>query len=877
MNFTAIYKRCEDRLGRRFSKYGVLVSRYPWQVLVVCVIINGLFGIGLLRLEFETDTIMAFTPQNSQSMQDRTVIRDIFKENTSGSNFFPKGQIRTAQYPSIIFKPKVRSNILTQTHMDEIEKIHNFIMYNISITDNTTNLNLANLCALRSGRCVVQGDVVFSKTFRKAMELNAIPFPLFNNDYLSWIFGDVEFTGRYLHSAKMINMVFFLRQDTAKMSALSFAWERKYMEALDTYSSDIFDITYMTSQSIDDELKRTILEDIPLFIITIGMMLIYAGFATSGGNCVSNRHNLSRAGVIATFLAVCASMGLVSAIGVKFVVINGMLPFLIIGIGLGDMFILLSCLAECSTKRSIEDRIKETMRTGGVSITITSVTQFLAFAIGATAPIIGIRSFCLNAGAAVIFCYLNQLAFFVPCMVINERRVSRYGHCVTCCPTKPREELRAEGKSDCNTRCCSGHPPKDRKDNESPFETYFKIPFQYITRTPRGKVAIIILFIIYVALTVHGIVHFRRGMRLSYILTENSTEYTYINLLENHFIAEYDIEFTVTSRLKYSDISTQNSINEMLTNARADPDINSKITYSWLTDYKTSMFYNDVSETRFIAGLKAFLTSRIDHANDVIFSSDGTSIVGSRFYVITNDLRESERQGKLMLRMRDIATSSPLPVICFSSWPFLIFDEYAYSFQVTFQTVGMAIAAIFVVTLIFMPHPLLLACVTATMVLISAGILGFMYYWELTLNAITMINIIMSIGFSVEFSAHICHAYITVDGHTREERVHQAINRSGGPIINAALSSILGIASLAFTSSYLFKSFMKLMFLVMIFGLAHALLFIPVLLSLVGPLPDEISMQTSTDKQISIHAIDLKEDIEDIGSRSKTGDAVDDP
>ncbi|XP_069116341.1 patched domain-containing protein 3-like [Argopecten irradians] len=874
MDFNRIYKRWEHQLGAPFLKYGALVSRYPWHVMVACITVNCLLGAGMLLMETETDPEKLLAVETSQSMRDRAIVDSIFTEDKSGSNFFTKSLTWESHYADIIFKSKNGSNILTQTFADEIEKIHNFIMYNISITSNGTRLNLLNVCALRSGHCVVEGDVIFREAFRTAMDMKNITFPLFNYEYLSWTFGDAEVSDGYLHSASMMRMVFYLRQDTPIMAELSSAWEKRLDEVLGTYPSSILDMTFSTSRSVDDELEKVIIADIPLFVLSMVMMLVYAGFATSGGNCVSDRQNLSRAGVIATFLSAVGAIGLVSAIGVKFVVTNGILPFLIIGIGLDDMFILLSCLADCSTKRSIEDRIKETMRTGGVSITITSVTDFLAFAIGVTVPIGAIKNFCVYAGVTVILCYLNQLTFFVPCMVINERRVSRNNHCVTCRPVKTAEELRVEGKSYCNTICCSGQPPKNKKDNESPLETYFKIPFQHMVRNPKGKVVILLLFIIYLSATIYGLMHFERGLRLSYLVKEDSIPHTYYELFENYFTAEYAVGFIITTAMNYSDVSTQNRINEMLSNARADRDVNTDITYSWLTDYKKSLFYNDASETRFIAGLKAFLILRIDHANDVVFSSDGTSIVGARFYILTKDIPESKDQGDIMVRMRDVAENSPLPVVCFS-WPFVFFDEYAYSFQITFTTIGMAIAAMFVVTLIFMPHPLLLACVTATMVLISAGILGFMYYWELTLNAITMINIIMSIGFSVDFSAHICHAYITVDGHTREERVHRAINRSGGPIINAAMSSIIGIVSLAFTTSYVFNSFVKLMFLVMVFGLAHALLFLPLLLSLIGPLMDEKPATTPIDSKIYIHAIDLKADIEINGNCYRKEEEVD--
>ncbi|XP_033733469.1 patched domain-containing protein 3-like [Pecten maximus] len=729
-------------------------TKYPWHVLIVCVTINCLLGIGLVRLEFETDTETLYTPQNSQSKADRATVESIFTEDKSGTNFYGKS----------------------------ITKENN---------DNTT-LGLVNVCALRSSNCVVGGDVVFSTAFRKAMSSNTISYPLFNYEYLSGTFGDAQSSGGYLTSAKMVRLFFYLRQDTVTTSELSSAWEGQFIQTFGTFFSSSMDIAYSTSRSLDEELDKNVNGDVLFFALTFIMMLTYAGFATSGGNCVSDRQNLGRAGVFATCFAIIGSFGLMGVIGVKFVSIVGTLPFLIIGIGLDDMFILMSCLADCSVKSSIEEKMKETMRTGGVAITITSITDFLAFAIGASASFLSVRNFCFYAGTTVIFCYLNQLAFFVPCMVINERRMNRNYHCGTCRPIKPREELRTEGKSICYTFCCGGQLPKTRRDNESPLEKYPKLFFQYVFRNPVAKVVIIMGFIAYIGAAVYGIMNFKRGLLMSNIVAQESYFYKHSKIIEGHFTTEVTIGFTVTSTQNYSDATTQNRVSNLLSNALADVDINPSVTSNWLADYKGSMFYSNVSETSFIAGLKTFLKFRTDHANDVVFSSAETSIVGARFFILSKDLPESEQQGNIMLRMRDVADNSLLPVVCFS-WPFVFFDEYASVFQITFTTVGVAIAAMFVVTVLFMPHPLLVACVTVTMVMICAGMFGFMYYWDLTLSAITMIDIVMSIGFSVDFSTHICHAYISVNGASRNERVHNALNRSGGPIINAAISSIMGI------------------------------------------------------------------------------------
>jgi predicted RND superfamily exporter protein len=119
---------------------------------------------------------------------------------------------------------------------------------------------------------------------------------------------------------------------------------------------------------------------------------------------------------------------------------------------------------------------------------------------------------------------------------------------------------------------------------------------------------------------------------------------------------------------------------------------------------------------------------------------------------------------------------------------------------------------------------------------ILLGVFGFMYYWDISLSSISMIHLIMTVGFSVDFSAHICHAYLAVDSDSRDTKVHLALDRSGGPVFNAAFSTMLGVSVLGLANSYIFKTFGKLMFLVIFIGLVHSVFLIPVVLSFVGPL-----------------------------------------
>jgi predicted RND superfamily exporter protein len=72
----------------------------------------------------------------------------------------------------------------------------------------------------------------------------------------------------------------------------------------------------------------------------------------------------------------------------------------------------------------------------------------------------------------------------------------------------------------------------------------------------------------------------------------------------------------------------------------------------------------------------------------------------------------------------------------------------------------------------------------------------------------------ISVGFSVDFSAHICHAYLSSSLRDKGSRVKEALELAGGPVINGSLSTILGIFMLVFSRSFIFQSFFKVIFMV---------------------------------------------------------------
>lgn len=140
-----------------------------------------------------------------------------------------------------------------------------------------------------------------------------------------------------------------------------------------------------------------------------------------------------------------------------------------------------------------------------------------------------------------------------------------------------------------------------------------------------------------------------------------------------------------------------------------------------------------------------------------------------------------------------------------------------------------------IMSFIFIPNILCSLWVAFSIISIEVGVVGYMALWDINLDSISMINLIMCIGFSVDFTAHICYAYMASKAKHPKQRVSECLYSLGLPILQGSFSTILGVVALLLADSYIFSVFFKMVFMVIFFGAMHGLFLLPVLLSLFGP------------------------------------------
>lgn len=103
-------------------------------------------------------------------------------------------------------------------------------------------------------------------------------------------------------------------------------------------------------------------------------------------------------------------------------------------------------------------------------------------------------------------------------------------------------------------------------------------------------------------------------------------------------------------------------------------------------------------------------------------------------------------------------------------------------------------------------------------------------------NAVFVVNLVTSLGFGVEFCNHIGMNFMRQTG-TKEERAKKALAEMGSSVVvGIATTKFIGVIVLTFAPSTLFRLYYFRMYLmIIIFGAFNGLMFLPTVLSLIGP------------------------------------------
>ncbi|KAF8823004.1 patched family protein [Cardiosporidium cionae] len=123
----------------------------------------------------------------------------------------------------------------------------------------------------------------------------------------------------------------------------------------------------------------------------------------------------------------------------------------------------------------------------------------------------------------------------------------------------------------------------------------------------------------------------------------------------------------------------------------------------------------------------------------------------------------------------------------------------------------------------------------AMIITVDLCLFGYMSFWNLKLNMLTMVNLLISIGYSVDYTVHIIHTFTHCLASHKNTRMVETLVIMANPLTDGMISTFLPVVMLATANKVALVIFFKMMMMVLLFAYAEGLILLPVLLSLIGP------------------------------------------
>ncbi|KPJ18614.1 Niemann-Pick C1 protein [Papilio machaon] len=229
-------------------------------------------------------------------------------------------------------------------------------------------------------------------------------------------------------------------------------WEKKFIEFMKNYTENempsYMDIAYTSERSIEDELDRESQSDVSTILVSYFIMFAYIAislgrFTTCSRLLIDSKVTLGLGGVLIVLASVVCSVGMFGYAGVAAtLIIVEVIPFLVLAVGVDNIFILVQT-SQREPRRpneTVAEHIGRTLGQVGPSMFLTSVSESVCFFLGALSDMPAVRAFALYAGAALLVDFLLQVTCFVALLAIDTHRQNANRFDVLCCLSGSKAE-----------------------------------------------------------------------------------------------------------------------------------------------------------------------------------------------------------------------------------------------------------------------------------------------------------------------------------------------------------------------------------------------------------------------------------------------------
>ena len=271
----------------------------------------------------------------------------------------------------------------------------------------------------------------------------------------------------------------------------------------------------------------------------------------------------------------------------------------------------------------------------------------------------------------------------------------------------------------------------------------------------------------------------------------------------------FEVSILLDTPVDYSDSKIQQSYIDI-----SSISVNNKFlfnkTSNWLLSYlKWANELNfTVNGAMFYSNLQIFLYQHKEFYRDVKFYVNGT-IKASRVWVFSGDNPSSIFRKEMMLSIREeLKKVTNLPVYP-AHIMFIYIEQFVIVLRDTIRNLVICSLSIVVITLPYLKQPLVTFLVFWGFTCLIFELFGLMYIWNVSLNSISMIIIVMAIGFAVDYSAHVAHAFTISKLDTPEKQVIDALKTMGTSVFMGGKNHLPCLRiRFSFLSMHLLKFFL---------------------------------------------------------------------
>ncbi|TCD70844.1 hypothetical protein EIP91_001535 [Steccherinum ochraceum] len=625
---------------------------------------------------------------------------------------------------------------------------------------------------------------------------------------------------------------------------------------------------------------------------------------------VGSKFSLGLFGIALVILSVSSSVGLFSMMGVKVtLIIAEVIPFLVLAVGVDNVFILVHELdrqnllhgpnatvapnygfttpmsptrsrsqfdPSQSNEESVdaasmplflspEERVARTLAKMGPSILLSTVTETVAFALGALVPMPAVRNFALYAAGSVLLNAILQVTVLASALVLDLRRIeaSRVD-CFPCIRLPSRIAL------------LDPPPPGSGLGAIAKFIRRYYAP--QLLR-PEVKAGVLFFFTGLLAASVISIQHIKLGLDQRLALPSESYLIPYFDGLDNYLEVGPPVYF-VTKDVEVTERTSQQALCGRFTTCQELSIANrleaerkqkassfiSQPTASWIDDFlrwldpgqdtccrvrrkNPTQFCSSRESPRicrpcleghdpaynitmdglpegeeFMMYLQHWLESPADescalgggaYSSALALTPAQDAVVASHFRTSHSPLRSQEdfiNSFHAAHRVADEMTQETGVEVFPYSLHYVFFDQYAHIVAITQQILGLGLAAVLLVTAFLLGSWRTGTIVTFTVAMTVITVMGVMGIWGISLNAISLVNLVISLGIAVEFCAHVARAFMSAGSglandhpagqKERDERMWTALVDVGPSVLSGiTFTKLIGMCVLALTRS----------------------------------------------------------------------------